>query len=312
MSETLQIIDLKNIDVNTVVDDGIAYVSECNLIPYGNAGKKRLAGTFTYKGAMRGFKSFDDVVVNFCETNDLVGKVVCISGVGSEYNNKVEIQLKCISFNVGSYTERDFIKSVDIQAVFSEFSKFIKTELSPNYYEVMKLVLNVRINQFVTSFAGSKMHDAQVGGLMNHEYKMLKLAKVLVENDARLEPYKDILFVGIGLHDFGKIYEMDRGVYTKNSFVTHRTIGIEILAQEKAKIVELIGETEYYHLLAIIQGHHGEYGDAPTTVWAYLIHLIDMLESQTTGILDSIEAGMTRKSNAGNDTVYVNGSNLVI
>lgn len=312
MAGVTGLVGLKDIDGSTVITDGIVYVSDYSVIPFGNAGKKRLAGTFKNKGEMKGFKTFESTIVNFFDTHNLMGCVLKISGKGDVYNGKTEIMLTGVGLEVGSYTDKDFIKAVDVNTVFGEFSDFIKTELDSNYYEVMKLILNVRINEFVTAFAGAKMHDAQVGGLMNHELKMLRIAKVLVANDARLEPYKNILYSGIALHDFGKIYEMDKGIYTKNSFVTHRTMGVEIIAQNKTEIVNLIGETNYYHLLAVIQGHHGEYGDKPTTVWAYLVHLIDMLESQATGIMDKVEGGDTSVSSANNDTVYVNGSNLVL
>lgn len=312
MAELTGLISLKEVDESTVITDGIVYVLDYSVIPFGNQGKKRLAGTFKYKGELKGFKTFDSVIVDFFDKNHLIGCVIKINGKGDVYNGKTEIMLTGMSLDVGAYSERDFAKSVDVNKVFKEFSEFIKTELDANYYGVLKLILNERINEFVTSYAGAKMHDAQIGGLMNHELKMLRLAKVMVQNDERLEPFKNLLYAGIALHDFGKIYELNKDSYTKNSFVTHRTMGVEILAQKKKEIVELIGDTNYYHLLAIIQGHHGEYGDAPTTMCAYLVHLIDMLESQTTGILDRIEAGDVSISKANNETVYVNGSGLVI
>ena len=312
MADLTGLISLKAVDENSIITGGIVYELDYSVIPFGNQGKKRLAGTFKNKGELKGFKTFDATIVDFFDKINVTNTVLKIDGKGDVYNGKTEIMLTGVSLDVGTYTEKDFAKSVDINTVFREFSAFIKTELDSNYYEVMKLILNERINEFVTSYAGAKMHDAQVGGLMNHELKMLRLAKVLVQNDERLEPFKNLLYAGIALHDFGKIYELNKDSYTKNSFVTHRTMGIEILAQKKNDIVNLIGETNYYHLLAIIQGHHGEYGDAPTTMCAYIVHLIDMLESQTTGILDKIEAGDISISSANNETVYVGGSNLVI
>ena len=67
----------------------------------------------------------------------------------------------------------------------------------------------------------------------------------------------------------------------------------------------------YYEIVSVLQGHHGEFGDAPVTVLAYIVHLIDMLDSQTTGIFDKIESNdvVTR---ANNMTVMVNGKYLVV
>ena len=64
------------------------------------------------------------------------------------------------------------------------------------------------------------MHDAQIGGLLNHTMKMMRIAKVVYQNEPRmeqLENYKDMLYLGVILHDIGKIYEMNYGVYQENS-----------------------------------------------------------------------------------------------
>ena len=168
--------------------------------------------------------------------------------------------------------------------------------------------------RFKEEFAGKKMHDAQIGGLMHHTTKMLKIAKILVENEPRMlqiEGFTDLLYLGISLHDIGKVYEMKLGVYQPNSFVTHRTLGTEMIAKYKDLICQLYNETFYYHILAIINGHHGEYGERPQTLLAYIIHLIDMLEANTTGAFDRIE-NKEFSNRAGLNAVLVNGANLVI
>ncbi len=315
MSEVvgLEILNLEEVVDGGIYKDKICYISDYSVIPYGSEGKERLQGTITHKGKTKVIKSFDKVIVDFFKSNELLGAIVKLKVKGGVYNNKLELTVQEVSLDVGNYTLSHFLKSVDVPKVFNEFKSFLNQELSQNYYTAITKVLNnTTISNFMTAFAGSKMHDAQVGGLMWHTLKMMKIARLLVESDSRLEPYKDILYAGLVFHDVGKIYEMSQGVYTKNSFVTHRTIGIEMLAEHKGDISALIGETNYYHILAIIQGHHGEYGDKPKTVWAYISHLIDMLDSQTTGIMDKIEAGEVSTNTAGNNTLYVDGRALVL
>ena len=44
-----------------------------------------------------------------------------------------------------------------------------------------------------------------------------------------------------------------------------------------------------YFILSIVSCHHGEYGEPPRTVAAYVVHLLDKLESGLTGLSDKLE-----------------------
>jgi len=60
---------------------------------------------------------------------------------------------------------------------------------------------------------------------------------------------------------------------------------LKFLAALKDTIIERYDESFYRQVQSVIAGHHGLYGDRPTTVAATIIHYIDMLESQTTEII---------------------------
>jgi 3'-5' exoribonuclease len=98
------------------------------------------------------------------------------------------------------------------------------------------------------------LHDACVGGLANHVIKMLKLARTLVDNDERLLPYSDLIYVGIVCHDIGKIREFDMGNHVKNCFISHSEYGCEMMYEIKDYIVSLFDEAFFYRLLSIIRG----------------------------------------------------------
>lgn len=309
----MQPINLHEVKDGDVVS-GLLYISfyTKKLDP---ASRAPVNGQATYKGKSMGFKIWDSYMQHIFNTNDLTGSIIAVKARAGVYKDNLELTLEEINFNHGVTDTSIFFKSVDVEKVFADFVEFMRLNLSE---KGMILLSNIFKNEnlthaFKTCWAGSKMHDAQVGGLMNHTLKMLRLAKTLMENDSRLTEWSDLIYICIIFHDIGKIYEINEGgVYTPNSFVTHRTLGTELVIRQKDLIVEAYGETFFYHILAVQQQHHGkEFGDNPTTIWSYIIHLIDMLESVVTGFLDRMEAKDYNIKN-GQKQVWFNGTNLVV
>lgn len=273
-----------------------------------------LYGQATFQGKTVGFKIWDAVLQNVFNTQNLEGVIIAVNADAGVYKNNLELTLKDIQFDHGFTDKHAFYKSIDIEPVFQNFGQFINSNLSPKAVIVVATLFQEQglYEPFKTTWAGAKMHDAQVGGLMNHTLKMLRLAKTLIENDSRLAQWSDLIFLSIILHDIGKIHEIgEGGVYTDISFAGHRTFGIEIVAKHKTLFVENFDEKFYYHILEVISGHHGEYGDPPKTIWAYIVHLIDMLESQVTGFLDKVTNNELNEKN-GNKVVWSNGTNLYV
>lgn len=276
--------------------------------------KAPMKGSIHYKGKTVGFKVWDKVLQDVFVEQDLKGKVILASGTVDNYKDVLEVTIKQIHLVLVDEPIDGYLKQADISVLWGKFSQFINTELSEGVASVLSEVFKREnlFHLFQVTWAAKSKHDAQKGGLLNHTYKMLRLAKTMVENDARLAEYKDILYFGIIMHDIGKVYEIsDTGAYTNISYNTHRFLGAEILAKHRDLVIASLGEKFYYDIISIQLGHHGEFGDKPTTIWAYLVHLIDMLECHTTIFLDDLEAGRVSEKN-GNKTVFANGSNLVV
>jgi 3'-5' exoribonuclease len=311
------VLDLRTVKDGSILTDSIVYLANYKKLPKKDGKSFYISGTFTNREDSLSFKVWDAPLIDFMSENDMTGQVVKINGSASSYQNNIDVKLTSIEAVDESVCPKStFLKSADVESLFKEFTDFVNAELSPN---AVKVLLGIFKNEnlfprFKEEFAGNKMHDAQIGGLLNHTVKMMKIGKVVYENEPRmtsLQYFKDMFFLSIILHDIGKVYEMNFGVYQENSFVTHRILGIEMLVKYKSAIVELFDENFYYEIVSVLQGHHGEFGDAPVSVLAYLVHLIDMLDSQTTGIFDKIESNdvVTR---ANNMTVMVNGKYLVV
>lgn len=305
----MRILELNNLKANEVIR-GYALITSHNTASYGQ-GKTRAVGTLQTKDRTMDWTSFDNKIVEYFSSLE-INNILSIEAKVSEYNGKLSLVINKIDFEPTTLTEYDFMNSINVPKVYEEMIADIRKHMSQNFQRVFALLLKDYKDKYIKTFAGARMHDSLIGGLMSHSYKMFKIALQLLNNDDRLVLFKDELLLGTLIHDFGKVMELNINKYTKNSFVTHRTLGIEILSIRKAEIISYLGEDIYYRLLAIIQGHHGEYGDAPTTMTTYIIHLIDMLESQTTGLLDIIDNESYQVHENGNKVIRHNGYNLTI
>ncbi len=299
------------LDLNALVDgssfeNSVVYISSCSI-------SKKKDGTDFVRGKLIDgrvavdFKFWNIKTLQGREAEDLVNKLFYVTGLVRTYNGKWDLSISSISeVNEGEYSLSDFIPTADIASLSKEFNTTVNRVLSASAKKVLLTILKDTDvwSRFKEEYAGSSMHDAQVGGLFNHTMKMLRLTEVLVENEPRfelLENFKDMLYLSVILHDVGKVYEMKNGEYQENSFVTHRILGIELLYRHKEAFIENFedGENFYYEIVSVLQGHHNEFGDKANTVLALIVHMIDMLESQTTGIFDRIERKEYMESKTG-------------
>jgi 3'-5' exoribonuclease len=147
---------------------------------------------------------------------------------------------------------------------------------------------------FVRAFcrvpAGVKNHHAYVGGLLEHVVHMLEVADRILPLYPELD--RDLLLLGVFLHDIGKTRELayDRAFsYTdEGQLVGHITIGVELLNEKVQAVPDLTGEPFPKELLLrlkhMILSHHGtyEYGSPrlPMTPEAIALHHLDNLDAK--------------------------------
>lgn len=134
-------------------------------------------------------------------------------------------------------------------------------------------------------------HDGVIGGLLNHLRKLVNYGRVaMVEYEETFtQKERDLFFMGLVLHDMGKIYELKDGAYWEESIVAHTTSGIWFLDKYKDEIIEKFGRMFYLELVAIISQHHGEFGERPKTVYAYLVHVVDLLDARVSGLQKKLD-----------------------
>ena len=264
-------------------------------------GKEYYNGTLKAQGNLE-FKVWGGSLFDQLKAEDYTGVPVYIEAEVNVWNDTKSLILKkVVAVDVEDLgidiTPLDPTK-YDIAANEKEFYSLLKEELSPNGFELFKRIYNRIRKEFRSEYAAVKIHDAYRGGLLAHTLKMLKVLQFIWNTypNIRENMNKDLVFIGLAVHDMGKILEYNNGTRTDIAFATHNFLGQEILFEFKKDIVEgfeapvkgsdepilvePFGADFYYRLQAIIQQHHGEFGEPCHTVEAYLVHLVDMFESR--------------------------------
>lgn len=254
------------------------------------------------------FKAWDNSeAFKMLEREDLAGKVVYISGNWSEYMGVTSIILDTVMTNAElvAIDPMNFIESkYNIDAYWSGLQNIMKSTLTEKGMLLANKFLfeNEEVaNAFKVEFAAKSHHDNCKAGLLAHTYKVCYLMQVTLNLYKDIVD-KDLVMLGVLLHDIGKIKEMHMGVYQPCSKVTHRFLGIEML--DKDLIVENYGEDWYYELVSIMLQHHGEWGDPCKTVSARLVNLVDEFEAKAMLIKQAVDIS----DNCG--TVNIDGQYL--
>lgn len=219
------------------------------------------------------------------DVSKYIDKAVHITGIVKEYRGEKEISIGQIEVLPDSEILK-LMPRLDIDSLCKSFMGFLKSHIDSKYFEALKIIFGaIDFNNFVTAYAANSHHANICGGLINHTLKMLQIAEVVLSQHPELDFMKDNIYTGIVLHDVGKIYCYTKtGAVAELNYVDHKALGIEILSKNREGVVGQIGEDAYYQIMAIILGHHGEYGEPCHTVATQIVSYIDGLESQVTGL----------------------------
>jgi len=138
--------------------------------------------------------------------------------------------------------------------------------------------------------AGVRVHHAYVGGLLEHVVTLLDAAERLLPLYPKLD--RDLLLMGVFLHDVGKVRELTYtrtfGYSDEGQLVGHLVIGVEMLNEKAARVPDLTGEPFPPELLLrlkhMIVSHHGSYEfgspKLPMTPEAIALHYLDNFDAK--------------------------------
>ncbi|MEC2463885.1 HD domain-containing protein [Bacillus cereus] len=207
---------------------------------------------------------------------------------GNVFNGQFSLSITKIYFpKQENYNTTDFmVVNLNAGQLSEKVNRLLSNRVSPNALRIVGSVMEGEIgNRFASEFAGMHMHDAEPVGLLHHTTKMLEILDLVMiqhKNFGLDSNGVDLLYVGVFIHDIGKIKELNNGLYTDIAIATHRFLGAEMLFPHKDLIVKMYNELFYYNLISIITQHHGQYEERPRTLYSYIVHLIDNLEAQMT------------------------------
>jgi len=241
---------------------------------------------------------------------------VRVEGVVSVYREKMQITVRTI---------QPLDWDDDLLEQLLPVSRFSIEELEGALDEVLgsirnrylqKLVKVLRddralMSRFFGVPAAKMIHHAYVRGLAEHTVSMLEIAAFLAGHYEKHFPEKvdrDVLLVGVFLHDLGKTeeYEYERGLdfTTEGRLLGHLLLGAEILGKAADRIPGFPEDLET-RLKHLVMSHHGEFDKGapvlPVTIEAQLLHLVDYLDSQVNAVMTLLTGadlyGWTQYSN---------------
>jgi 3'-5' exoribonuclease len=133
--------------------------------------------------------------------------------------------------------------------------------------------------------AAKTLHHAFIGGLLEHNLSLCRLAKLVMQNYEGLN--QDLVISGVLLHDLGKIYELSYsrsfGYTSEGQMLGHMILEIEILHQKLATMPDFPRRLQIL-LEHLIISHHGQYEfgspKLPMFPEALLLHYVDDLDSK--------------------------------
>lgn len=272
---------------------GVVYLREVEKSTT-KTGNEYYSGMLECKGSVPfkawGSSSAFDVLKN----TELSGMICVVEGKLDFFTGTVAISLDDICKETSdNYDVSDFYDDVyDIDKYFNNLMSTLSKNVSSNALNVFNAIVSGNyLERFKVEYAAKYNHDNCKSGLLAHTTKVVKLASLVKMYPAVMDRVgSDLLFLGCALHDIGKIIEYSNGsISDTGKIISHITYGVLILNEYRDFIVASMGNDFYLNLLAVVQQHHGEYGERPRTVASYVINMLDCFDSDMTSLNQKLD-----------------------
>lgn len=168
------------------------------------------------------------------------------------------------------------------------------------------------MNAFRQAPAAKAMHHAYIGGLLEHTLQLLRLADKVCPLYPKIN--RDIVLLGLFLHDLGKTHELvyDRtfSYSDRGELIGHIVEGAIMLHDKAQQVMRATGVRMPPNFITVLQhiivSHHGvpEFGAAkiPATPEAILVSMLDNLDAKTHMALAAARPDMAAGDLGGNFT----------
>ena len=232
------------------------------------------------------------------------GDYVRVEGTVQLYSGALQIIVTAIGrVDPRSVDESEFrvLSTADVDRLAGEMSHLLGTVRSAPLRRLVDAVLvdAELMAAFKRSPAGVKQHHAYAGGLLEHVVNLLHLADLVAPRYPAVD--RDLLLVGVLLHDIGKTLELEseRGFsYTDaGQLLGHVLLGLELVEEKIREVEERTGEAfdaeTAVRVKHMIASHHGEYAfgspKLPMTLEAIALHHLDQLDARMAGTLQLMQ-----------------------
>lgn len=300
----------------------------CNVKP-----NERLAGAFCISNAQMG-KTRQDKPYLRCLLSDKTGELtsrmwsideatfrrlpsegfVWAEGETQPYQGELQFIIQDISpLEPSAEQLRDLLPASERNPdeMFAELSTILGTIQHPAMRALTAAYLTDQflMDAFKQAPAAKSMHHAFIGGLLEHTLQLLNLAQAMLPFYPKLN--RDIILLGLFLHDLGKTRELvyDRAfAYSDRGELIGHVVDGAIMLHDKAQVVmREHGMRLPPNLLMVMQhiilSHHGvpEFGAAkiPATPEAIFVSLLDNLDAKTAMALAAARPVHERSADLG-------------
>lgn len=220
---------------------------------------------------------------------------------------KVESYRQALQLNISAVELAD-VSQAEVADFMPVTSKDVG-ELKRRVAETVASITNPHIKPLLEAFfadtgfmdiyaaapAAKALHHAYVGGLIEHVVEVIELAEPMLRLYPKID--RDLLHAGVLLHDIGKTRELRWSFsidYTdEGRLLGHIVIGSQMV-EERIQQIPNFPEDLRFRVIHMILSHHGtlEFGSPkrPKTLEAQALHLIEDLDAQLKGFVQTIEA----------------------
>ena len=227
-----------------------------------------------------------------------VGDVVNVKAKVNLYQGRLQLQVeRVLPLRDGEYDLEDLVFAPeDTKADLDGLRDILETISDPWLKKLLAAFQQDSdfMTRFTAASAAKRWHHAYRGGLVRHTHEMCQLGVTMCSLYPNIN--RDVLMIGIFLHDIGKIDEMTHELCveytTVGRLLGHVHLGAEMVTAKIATI-EGFPEKLRLELLHCVLAHHGElqYGSpvVPKSLEAIVLHHIDNLDAQTAAFSRIIE-----------------------
>lgn len=223
-----------------------------------------------------------------------------VSGDVLTYNNQLQFRINKVTKVSDTDVDSSFFLPTsprDIDEMVAELEGFVAGIKDDDLRFLVKAVFDRPgfMDKFKVAPSAVSMHQAYLGGLLEHTLCVVKNALKIADNYPSTN--RDLLTTGALLHDIGKVIEFhfDKKISYSDvgRLLGHISIGNSVVEAVLANVPNFPMGKKIL-IQHMILSHHGfmEYGSPkrPATLEALILHQADLIDAQLSNFVDYTEA----------------------